>query len=95
MLKITKPTGWSTILQSLIDMVDKDKIGGAESDNNETNMLNPSISKKFTGAGYLISESAIKSDDSPKSGGGNTQKGVEAAKSLKYLTSNAKKPLAI
>ena len=65
-------------------MSDKNEVG--ENDDNETNLSNPSASTKFTKAGYLTSGGA-------KRGGGNTKKGVEAAKSFDYLTPAIKKPL--
>ena len=48
------------------------------------NLLNPSASKRSTGAGYLISKGA-------KRGAGNTKKGVKAARVPNYLTLAAKK----
>ena len=81
MLRISNPTGSSTILQS-IDVAEKDEVG--ESDGNRTNLLNPSASTRSTGAGYLTSEGAKKSGD-------NTKKGVKAARGSDYLTPATKK----
>ena len=65
-------------------MVSNNKIGRSESDDNKTNLSNPSASKKSIGAGYLISKDA-------KRGSGNTKKSVKAIRSSYYLTSSAKK----
>ena len=81
-LKITNTTSLSTILHSLIDVLDKDKDG--ESDNNETNLSNSSASKRFIGAGYLTSKGTQKS-------GKNTKNGVKAVKSSSYFISDTKK----
>ena len=81
MLKTSSPTGLSTILQ-LIDVSDKDDIN--ESGGNGTNLSNPSISTRSTGAGYL-------SFGGTKKGGGNIKKDVKAAKGSDYLTPAAKK----
>ena len=58
MLKTTSFTSLSSILQSLINAPDKDKIGRNKSGGNKTNLLNLFVSKKSTGAGYLISKGA-------------------------------------
>ena len=91
MLRITIFIGSLTILQSSIDMAEKNEVGGGESDGNETNLSNPSASKKSTKAEYLTSGGAKKGGNNPKMGGGNTKKGVEAARSSDYLTLDAKK----
>ena len=83
MLKILSPTSSSTILQS-INAADKNEVGDGKSGGNETNLSNSSMSKKSFGAGYLTSGGA-------KKGGGNTKKGVKAAKGPNYLNSAAKK----
>ena len=81
MLRTLSPTGSSTILQS-IDVADEDEVG--KSGGNGTNLLNLSMSTKYTGAGYLTSKGT-------KRGGGNTKKGVKAARGFDYLTPAAKK----
>ena len=63
-------------------MADADKVG--ESGGNGTNLSNPSASTRSIGAGYLTSEGA-------KRGGGNTKKGVKAARGSDYLIPVAKK----
>ena len=65
-------------------MADEDKVGDGQSNGNETNLSNLSMSKRSTGAGYLTSRGA-------KRGNGNTKKGVKAARGFDYLTSAAKK----
>ena len=84
MLKTISSTYLSTISQLLIDMANKDKVVKGERGGNETNLLNLSVSKKFTGASYLNSKNA-------KKGGSNIKKGVKAAKTSDYLTPVAKK----
>ena len=81
-LRTLSLTGSSTILQ-LIDTTDKDEFDDTESDGNETNLSNPSASKKSIGTGYLTSKGA-------KKGGGNTKKGVKAARGPDYLNPAAK-----
>ena len=83
MLKILIPTGLSTISQS-INMANEDEVSDDESGGNETNLSNLSASKKSTGASYLTSKGAQKS-------GGNTKKGVKAARIFDYLIPTAKK----
>ena len=83
MVRISSPTGLSTISQ-LINVADKDKVG--ESGGNGTNLSNPSASTRSTRAGYITFRSA-------KKGGGNTKKGVKAARGSDYLTSAAKNTL--
>ena len=55
MLKTTSFTGSSTILQSLIDVADENKVDRSKSGGNETKILSPSSisNKKSTGLGYL------------------------------------------
>ena len=72
-------------------MVDKDKIDRDESDGNETNLSNSSMSKKSTRAGYPTCKGAKKRDNNTNSGGGNTKKSVKAVKRSNYLTPNTKK----
>ena len=84
MLKTLSLTGSSTILQSLINAANEDKVGRNESGGNKTNLSNLFASKKSTGAGYLIFESA-------KKGCGNIKKGVKAARGSDYPTENTKK----
>ena len=79
MLKTLDTTGSSTILY-YIDVADEDEVG--ESGGNRTNLSNPSV--RSTRARYLTSE-GIKKD------GGNTKKGVKAAKNSDYLTLAFKK----
>ena len=81
MLRTLSSTGSSTILQS-IDMADENELD--ESGGNETNLSNSSASKRSPRAGYLTSGGA-------KRGGGNTKKGVEAARGSDYLISAIKK----
>ena len=66
----------------MIDAIDEDKV--SESSGNETNLLNPSASKKSTWAGYLILKGA-------KRGDGNTKKDVKDTKGFNYLTLDTKK----
>ena len=84
MLRTKSLTGSSTILQLLVDMANKDEVGGSESSSNETNLSNLSMLKKSTKTGFLISKSA-------KRGGGNTKNGVKANRSSDYLIPNAKR----
>ena len=86
MLKTKSFTGLLTILQSLIDMVDKDEVDRGKNGGNEIYLSNPSALKKSTEAGYLTSKSN-------KKGGSNTKKGFKAAKGFNYLTLGPKKPL--
>ena len=72
-------------------MVKKDEVGGNESYNNETNLLNLSVSKKSIEAGYLTFGNAKKGDNNLKRGGSNIKKGVKAAKDSVYLTLDNKK----
>ena len=72
MVKTISLTGSSIILQS-IDLAYKDEIGDNQNGGNEINLLNPSALKRSTGASYLTFKGAKKS-------GGNTKKGVEAAR---------------
>ena len=81
MLRTLSPTGSSTVLQS-IDVADKDKVD--KNGDNGTNLLNPSVSTRSIGAGYLTYGGA-------KRGGNNTKKGVGAAKGSNYLILAAKK----
>ena len=83
MLKTTSPIDLLNILQSIINMVNKNKVGGGKI-GCKTNLSNPSVSKKSTKTCYLTSGGA-------KRGGGNTKKDVKAAKGSNYLTSDAKK----
>ena len=89
MLKTINPTSLSTILQLLIDTADEDKF--LEKGGNETNLSNPSVSKRSTKAGYLTSKSAKKGGNNPKRGGCNTKNSVKAARGSNYLTLVAKK----
>ena len=52
--------GSSSILQLSINVADGDEVGRGEIGGNKTNLLNPSVSKKSTGAGYLTSKGAKK-----------------------------------
>ena len=83
MLKILSLTGSWTMSQ-LINAVDEYEIDDNKSGGNETNLSNLSPLKKSTRTGYLTFGGA-------KRGGGNTKKGVEAAKSSYYLILAAKK----
>ena len=83
MLRTTIFTGLSAILQSLIDVKDKDKVGRSESSSNKTNLLNSSIVRKSIRAGYLNSKGA-------KNDGDNTKKGVKVFTGSDYLTLNTK-----
>ena len=65
-------------------MAEEDEISGSESGGNETNLSNPSLSKKSTRAGYLIFGAA-------KKRGGNIKKSIKAARGSNYLTPAAKK----
>ena len=65
-------------------MADEYEIDGSESDGNETNLSNLSMSKRSTGASYLTCGDA-------KKGSSNTKKGVEAVRGFDYLTLAAKK----
>ena len=80
MLRTLSPIGSLTISQS-IAVEDKNEVG--ESGGNGTNLSNPSASTKSIRAGYLTSDDA-------KKDGGNTKKGVKAAKGSDYLISAAK-----
>ena len=91
MLKIISPTGLSTILQLSINAANKDEIDGDKSGRNETNLSNPSVSKKSIKVGYLISGGAKKDDGNTNSGGGIKKKSVKIAKSFDYLTPDARK----
>ena len=91
MLKTTSPISLSTILQLSIDAADKNEVDEGESGGDETNLLNPSASKRSTRAGYLTSRKAKKGGNNTKKAGGNTKKGVEAARGSDYLTLDAKK----
>ena len=71
-------------------MADKDEV--SKSSSNETNLLNLSASKKSTRAGYLTSKDVKKGGNNPKKSGGNTKKGIKAAKRSNYLIPGAKKP---
>ena len=81
MLRTLSPTSSSTILQS-IDVADEDEVG--ETGGDGTNLSYPSASTRSTRASYLTSGGA-------KRGGGNTKKGVKAARGFDYLTLTAKK----
>ena len=78
MLKTLSSTSSSTILQS-IDVVDEDEVGDGENGSNETNLSNPSASKRSTETGYLIFKGTKRS-------GGSTKKGVKAVRGPDYLT---------
>ena len=82
MLRTINSTGWSTILQSLIDAVDKDEVD--ERSDDETNLSNLSAYKKSTEVGYLTPKSTKKGID-------NLKKSIKAAKGFDYLTPDAKK----
>ena len=84
MLRIKSYTGSSIILQSLIDAADEHEIDKSKSVGNNTNLLNPSVSKKSTKAGYLTFKGA-------KKGGGNPKKGVKAVTDSNYPTPSTKK----
>ena len=75
----------SIILQSLINATSDKDIGGSESNSNETNLLNLSVSKKSIRAGYLIFKSTKRIGDN------NTKKDVKAIRGFNYLTLSAKK----
>ena len=81
MLRTLSPTGSSTILQS-INVAEENEVD--ESSDNGTNLSNSFASIRSTKAGYLTSKGV-------KRGGGNTKKGVKAAKSSDYLTPATKK----
>ena len=81
MLRTSSFTGLSTILQS-IDVADKDEVG--KSGGNRTNLSNSSALTRSIRANYLTFGGV-------KKGGGNTRKGVKAAKRSDYLTPVAKK----
>ena len=85
------PTGSLTILQWSIDAVNEDEIAERKSGVNETNLSNPSILKKITGAGYLTFESAKTGDSKTNSSGDNTKKNDKTTRGCDYLTSDAKK----
>ena len=65
-------------------MVDEDGVNGGKSGGDETNLSNPSTSKKSIRAGYLTSGGT-------KRDGGNTKKGVKAARVFDYLILDIKK----
>ena len=75
-------TSSSIIFKLLIDTADEDKIG--ESDDNGTNLLNPSASKTSTRVGYSTSRGAKKGGNNPKRNGYNTKKDVKASKDSNY-----------
>ena len=81
MLRILTSISLLTILQS-IDVANENKV--SECVGNRTNLSNPSVLTRSTGADYLISGGA-------KTGGGNTKKGVKAARGSDYLTPATKK----
>ena len=83
MLRTLSRTSSSTILQ-LIDAANEDDVGTDENSVDETNLSNSSASKRSLGAGFLTSGDT-------KKGGGNTKKGVKAARDPDYLTPAAKK----
>ena len=91
MLRATSFTCLSTMLQSLIDTADEDKVDADKSDSNETNLSNPFASKRSIEAGYLTFEGVKKGGNNSKKGGGNTKKSIKAARGFDYLTSEAKK----
>ena len=70
-------------------MADEDEFD--EIGSNKTNPSNLSASKKSTKAGYLTFKSANKGNNNPEKSNANTKKCVNAAKSLDYLTPDAKK----
>ena len=72
-------------------MADKDEVGKSKSGSNKTNLSNPSILKRSTGAGYLIFKGAKTGNSNINSGGGNIKKSVKAAKGFDYLIADAKK----
>ena len=53
-LKTTSLTSSSNIFQLLIYAAKKDEIDRSKSDGNKINLSNPSVSKRFIGADYLI-----------------------------------------
>ena len=65
-------------------MADEDKVGNGKDGGNETNLSNPSRSKRFIRVGYLTFGDS-------KRGGGNIKKGVKAARGSNYLTPAVKK----
>ena len=81
MLRTSSPTGSSIILQS-IDVADEDEVG--KSGSNKTNLSNPFTSTRSIRAGDPTSGGA-------KRGGGNTKKGVKAARGYDYLIPATKK----
>ena len=91
MLKTTSTIGSSIILQSLINMANEDEVGGSENSSNETNLSNPSTSKKSTEASDYTSKSTKKGGNNPKRGGNNTKKYIKATRDSNYLNLNAKK----
>ena len=70
----------SIVLQSSIDAVGENEVDRGDGSGNEKNLLNSSLSKKFIGARYLTSEGTKKDGGNPNNSGGNTQKGVQAAR---------------
>ena len=91
MFRTTSFAASSTNWQSLIDVVDEDKVGGGKSGGNETNLSNPSALKKSTRAGYVTSKGAKIDGENPKRGSGNTKKGVKADRDSNYLIPDIKK----
>ena len=82
MLRTMSFTSLSTILQS-INIADEDENSESESAVDETNLSNPSTSKRSTRVAYLTSKGA-------KRGGNNTKKSVKAAKDPDYPIPAAK-----
>ena len=72
MLRTLSFSSSSTIFQS-INMGNKNELSDGKSGGNETNLSNPSASKRSTEAGYLTSKGAKKS-------GNKTKKGVQAVR---------------
>ena len=88
-LRTTNFIGLSIISQLLIDAGNKDEVG--KSGGNKTNLSNPSISKRSTGADYLIFKGIKKGGNNLKRGGGNTKNCIKAAKGFNYLILDPKK----
>ena len=65
-------------------MANEDEVGRNESGGNDINLSNPSALKKSIRVDYLTYRGA-------KRGGGNTKKGITAARCSNYLNSAAKK----
>ena len=78
-------------LQLSMNVLGNNKIGRSKGGGNETNSSNSSISKKSTRADCLTFKSAKKGGANSNSGGGNTKKGVKAARGFDYLTPGTKK----